>query len=207
MSILAEYAEIRKKLGDSTYRAIVRFLDTHDQYLLSDVYYKESVFKEFQAWRASEMPVEIQFTTKKDLAGMSFKADRAASEKEHSEAKDAMWCRGFADALKAVTKAFDAESIYRAQAKAYRLEDAKRQLKTYFGIDEDDLSASEDCIQEFSRVMGMTFEAATDPESDTCILGDLVERFSDAQDCNVAENDTWHDVIANFVRELCGGKK
>ena len=207
MSILAEYAEIRKKLGDSTYRAIVRFLDTHDQYLLSDVYYKESVFKEFQAWRASEMPVEIQFTTKKDLAGMSFKADLAASEKEHSEAKDAMWCRGFADALKAVTKAFDAESIYRAQEKAYKLEDAKRQLKTYFGIDEDDLSASEDCIQEFSRVMGMTFEAATDPENGTCILGDLVERFSDAQDCNVAENDTWHDVIANFVRELCGGKK
>lgn len=54
MSILQEYATIRKEIGEEKYSHIVKFLDCHPQYLLSDVYYRESVWNEFEAWETAE---------------------------------------------------------------------------------------------------------------------------------------------------------
>ena len=50
MSILQEYAQIRKEIGEEKYRQIVKFLDSHPEYLLSDVYYNANVWKIFEKW-------------------------------------------------------------------------------------------------------------------------------------------------------------
>lgn len=50
MSILQEYAQIRKDIGEERYSHIEAFLKENENYYLSDVYYKESVWKEFEVW-------------------------------------------------------------------------------------------------------------------------------------------------------------
>lgn len=50
MSILQEYAWIRRKIGEAKYRNVGKFLETHPNYLLSDVYYKEDVWNHFLLW-------------------------------------------------------------------------------------------------------------------------------------------------------------
>ena len=54
MSILYEYEQIRRQLGETTYSHIEKFLDVHPHYFLSDVYYKESVYKEFEKWEQEQ---------------------------------------------------------------------------------------------------------------------------------------------------------
>lgn len=76
------------------------------------------------------------------------------------------------------------EKIYRRRDKIYLLEDAKRQVAEYLDMDEE-----EACVPE-----GMDLEV-------------LVERFEDAQDCNVAENTTWQTLIRDYMTELWGGEK
>lgn len=44
MSILQEYEQIRRDLGEETYAKIEAFLADHEEYFLSDVYYKPEVF-------------------------------------------------------------------------------------------------------------------------------------------------------------------
>ena len=50
MSILNEYAEIKKIIGEEKYKQIEQFLEEHPHYLLSDVYYSMRVYKEFEKW-------------------------------------------------------------------------------------------------------------------------------------------------------------
>lgn len=50
MSILQEYEQIRQRIGEEKFAHIEVFLNEHSQYLLSDVYYKENVWKEFEKW-------------------------------------------------------------------------------------------------------------------------------------------------------------
>lgn len=51
MSILQEYEEIRRKLGDKEISMISAFLQENTQYLLSDVYYNEEVYNKYMAWK------------------------------------------------------------------------------------------------------------------------------------------------------------
>jgi hypothetical protein len=51
MSILQEYAWIRKNIGEKTFQDIELFLEKHPELFLSDVYYKEAVWKQFEAER------------------------------------------------------------------------------------------------------------------------------------------------------------
>lgn len=50
MSILQEYEAIRKRIGEEKYQQIEKFLDCHPEYFLDDIYYRESVWKEFEKW-------------------------------------------------------------------------------------------------------------------------------------------------------------
>ena len=50
MSILQEYEQIRKRIGEEKFSHIETFLEAHPHYFLSDVYYRESVWKEFEEW-------------------------------------------------------------------------------------------------------------------------------------------------------------
>lgn len=55
MSILQEYKTIRKQIGEKKYNQICEFLKHHSHYLLSDVYYRESVWNEMEAWVKANM--------------------------------------------------------------------------------------------------------------------------------------------------------
>ena len=50
MSILQEYEKIRREIGEEKFSHIEAFLEIHPNYFLSDVYYKEAVWKEFENW-------------------------------------------------------------------------------------------------------------------------------------------------------------
>lgn len=50
MSILQEYREIRNKIGEEKYNLIQEFLKEYPHYFLSDIYYSESVWNEFEEW-------------------------------------------------------------------------------------------------------------------------------------------------------------
>lgn len=50
MSILQEYDKIRQEIGEEKYQQILRFLNNHPHYLLSDVYYRKSVWDEMEAY-------------------------------------------------------------------------------------------------------------------------------------------------------------
>ena len=51
MSILQEYEEYRQKLGEEEWNNIDQFLEEHGQYDLSDVLYKERVWKVYEDWK------------------------------------------------------------------------------------------------------------------------------------------------------------
>ena len=53
--MLQELEQIRREIGEETYKAINEFLDWHEHYLITDVYYKESVWEEFNLWRATKI--------------------------------------------------------------------------------------------------------------------------------------------------------
>lgn len=51
MSILNEYEAIKKTIGKSKFEKIEKFLAAHPEYFLSDVYYNEQIYKEFEQWQ------------------------------------------------------------------------------------------------------------------------------------------------------------
>lgn len=55
MSILQEYEQIRKRIGEEKFSHIEQFLEVHPHYFLSDVYYRESVWKEFEEWESKNI--------------------------------------------------------------------------------------------------------------------------------------------------------
>ena len=50
MSILQDYAKIRSTIGEKTFRNIEKYLESHKDVLLSDVYYNEKTWEDFKAW-------------------------------------------------------------------------------------------------------------------------------------------------------------
>jgi len=86
------------------------------------------------------------------------------------------------------------EAVFRYRERQYRLLDAESHLLD--NIDEEMTD------EMFKDTYGITLTEACDKESVNCILNDLVERFADKQDCNLAENDVWRDVVAEYLSEL-----
>ena len=50
MSILQEYEQIKKRIGAEKFAHIEKVLKLYPHYFLSDVYYKQSVWNEFEKW-------------------------------------------------------------------------------------------------------------------------------------------------------------
>lgn len=92
--------------------------------------------------------------------------------KEETKALAAALCEAVEDEARDAT-------IYRRRDRMYLLEDAKRQVADYLDIGEDDISVPD----------GMDLDV-------------LIERFENAQDCNVAENVTWQNLIREYMEEL-----
>lgn len=99
------------------------------------------------------------------------------------------------------------ETAYRKREHQYRLADAEAQLSAFFGINTEkespfDEEDSEENSDAFVMKYGYPFVELLDAESRNYALNALVAEFEDAKDCNVAENDTWQAVIAEyFARE------
>ena len=55
MSILQEYEQIRKDLGEERYKRIETFLQLHPELDLSDVYYKAEIWELFTAYETSTL--------------------------------------------------------------------------------------------------------------------------------------------------------
>lgn len=51
MSILQEYEQIKRKLGEKEFALINEFLNTHRNILLSDVYYKQEIWEQYENWK------------------------------------------------------------------------------------------------------------------------------------------------------------
>ena len=95
----------------------------------------------------------------------------------------------------------EVERVFRLRDKEYRKEDAKRHLLDHFDIDVNDYSKAK---MEFAQTIinedGGNFNLE-DISSDDNILKYLVDEFYDNEDCNIAENDTWQNVIKDFLRD------
>lgn len=53
MSILQEYEQFKKSIGEEEYQLITMFLDCHGEYMLSDLLYKRDVYKIYEDWKKS----------------------------------------------------------------------------------------------------------------------------------------------------------
>lgn len=61
MSILQEYEECRKRLGEEEWTKMQGFLRDNEQYLLSDLLYKEEVWTIYEEWKDTSMSIADLF--------------------------------------------------------------------------------------------------------------------------------------------------
>lgn len=54
MSILQEYARIRKQMGEEKFAKLEKYLEINTHLFLSDIYYKESEYDKFESWLSEE---------------------------------------------------------------------------------------------------------------------------------------------------------
>lgn len=81
------------------------------------------------------------------------------------------------------------EQIFREVDHQYLLEDAYCQYIEYVFGDEDCFKEDEEkAISELKSRFGED------------VFERLVAKFEDARDCNIADNDTWHNVIERFLK-------
>ena len=96
------------------------------------------------------------------------------------------------------------EKAFRFRDKQYMKDDAKRQLLDYFGLDINDYDEDElKSVQKVIDEKGGTFDLK-ELSNDDNTLEYLVEMFSEDQDCNATENDTWQNIIEDYLRETFG---
>lgn len=93
-------------------------------------------------------------------------------------------------------------AAYWYKDRQYRKEDALRQLRylVFDGYEVDDEDNEEDGIEDrkrwFETVYHITYEEACE------MVDDFVDTFEDFADCNVDENQTWHDAIVEVLEEV-----
>ena len=80
MSILQEYENIRKEIGETTYDAIEKYLELHQELFLSDIYYKRAEWEKFEKW----------YNKVKDVIDTLSKSDVIYSVEYWTEATDEM---------------------------------------------------------------------------------------------------------------------
>jgi len=64
MSILQEYEEIRKQIGEDKYHAIDEYLTEYPQVYLSDIYYNEDEWNKFEEWYKARQLTPAYFKQK-----------------------------------------------------------------------------------------------------------------------------------------------
>ena len=111
MSILQEYAEIRKSIGEQKYKLIEQFLEENPHYYLSDVYYRESVYREFEAWlKSKEMKAYKVTMTCEDTNGIFNISVYATSEQKAAKKAVAQLERSY-PIYKGITKIYSVKEV------------------------------------------------------------------------------------------------
>lgn len=87
-------------------------------------------------------------------------------------------------------------SLYGIQMNEFLVEDAERQLRDYAEY----APVSAGCM-DFLEEYGFSVDEAVDSSSEHFLLDSIVEQYSDAYDCGIAENDLWYNVIENVLSE------
>lgn len=64
MSILQEYEDIRKQIGEDKYHAIDEYLTEYPQVYLSDIYYNEDEWNKFEEWYRAKQLTPAYFKQK-----------------------------------------------------------------------------------------------------------------------------------------------
>ena len=86
------------------------------------------------------------------------------------------------------------EKIYRKREHMYRIEDAKYQYYIQYKLGQDDVDEEEACSQLENSLSKNIWDR-------------FVSEFSNMQDCNVAENDTWQMAIENVLSQISASEK
>ena len=79
MSILQEYRAIRRRLGERKYRNIEKFLETHPNYYLSDVYYNEDAWNHFLLWEIKNEKDKNSWLTRDEELRQRYTEDKFCS--------------------------------------------------------------------------------------------------------------------------------
>ena len=91
------------------------------------------------------------------------------------------------------------EAAYRYREREYRQSDAEVALQYFvFGCDPESMSDDE-CEQEIARFeesYGVKYTALLNS------IPEIADLFFQKQDCNIAENQTWEDTIADVVQRM-----
>ncbi len=91
------------------------------------------------------------------------------------------------------------EAAYRYQEMQYRRCDAESAVNMYvFGEDAESLDGDdyEDAVSQFEREYGVKYNDLMEN------IPEIVGLFFQKKDCNIAENQTWEDAIADVVQRM-----
>lgn len=137
----------------------------------------------------------------KDIKTMAQEARTAANSHPNQGSYDAGYLQGYANALEKLAEPSTWIQVVQAYERMCLREDAAWQLAEYFGIDPDnpDEASAPDAWRNFKDAIGCTYVEACSEGEETYILDVLVDRFEKYNDCSVAVNDTWHNVIWAFI--------
>ena len=93
------------------------------------------------------------------------------------------------------------QKVFRIGEREYAKEDAARQIFRFFDLDIDSYEEKElvDAEATVRKRNGKFSIKALSTNNET--LEYLAEQFSYKHDCNRAENDIWHDVIRDYLRD------
>lgn len=139
----------------------------------------------------------------RNIKTMAQEARIEANAHPNQTSYDAGYLHGYADALEKIAEPWNMTQLMQSYERMCLREDAAWQLAIYFGCDPEELDeeSAPDVWQDFKDAVGCTYAEACSEGKETYLLDKLVDRFEKINDSNIAVNDTWHNVIWEFVND------
>ena len=94
----------------------------------------------------------------------------------------------------------DRYDTYYEVDKEFLVKDAEIRLDEYLGLDDPD--TYDENFAHFRGEYGFEPTELCNENSDHYLLDILADDFAENKDCNVADNDTWRDVISNELKSI-----
>lgn len=205
---LGLYGNTWEKLINNTETILKDLLSRHtpETEVYSDTSLSDSASAEPDSTQpCSEPPVLNVYQTRDDLLQQAEEADEYARNASVTET----WYRGYSEGLRSAANSFNPEQVYRAVEHDYLRMDAARHLQLFFNIPENKQPADDETQDDLDgRYFDMCLTAApfygdiNIRDNENRLLDDLIAAYEDQRNCNVAENDTWYQVVSQFVNNM-----